>query len=57
MKSKRFVELRFYLHSKDTFETLAEAQGYRVVALYGDYERAAFRPQTSPFMIWVLSKQ
>jgi SAM-dependent methyltransferase len=57
MQSKRFVELRFYLHSKDTFDALAKSEGFRVVALYGDYERAAFQPQKSPFMIWVLSKQ
>lgn len=57
MQSKRFVELRFYLHSKETFESLAQSQGYRVVALYGDYERAAFQPEKSPFLVWVLCKQ
>jgi len=57
MQSKRFVELRFYLHSKETFESLAQSQGYRVAALYGNYERAAFQPEKSPFLIWILSKQ
>ena len=57
MQSKRCVELRFYLHTRETFESLAQSQGFRVVALYGDYERAAFQPEKSPFMIWVLSKQ
>jgi hypothetical protein len=50
------TKIMFYLHSKESFESLASAQGYRIVSLYGDYERAAFQPQTSPFMIWVLRK-
>lgn len=57
LQSKRFVDVRFFLHTRETFEPLAQAQGFRVVALYGDYERAAFQPETSPFMIWVLSKR
>jgi SAM-dependent methyltransferase len=56
MQSKRFVELRFYLHTRDTFEALVMAEGYRVLTLYGDYERAPFDPEQSPFMIWVLGK-
>jgi SAM-dependent methyltransferase len=54
LQSKRFVELRFYLHTRDTLEALVQAQGYQVLALYGDYERAPFDPTRSPFMIWVL---
>ncbi len=57
MWSKRCVELRFYLHTRETFEGLVQSRGFRVVALYGDYERAAFQPEKSPFLIWVLSKQ
>ncbi len=57
MASKRFVEIQFLLHSRETFEALACSQGFRTVALYGDYARAAFQPETSPFMIWILSKQ
>jgi SAM-dependent methyltransferase len=56
MESKLFTELEFYLHTQEAFESLAFAQGFRVEALYGDYERGAFQPQTSPFMIWILSK-
>jgi hypothetical protein len=56
MQAKLFVELEFYLHTKEAFESLAFAQGFQVEALYGDYERGAFQPQTSPFMIWILSK-
>jgi hypothetical protein len=54
MRSKRFVEYRFYLHTRETFEALVKAEGYRALALYGDYERAAFDSEQSPSMIWVL---
>jgi SAM-dependent methyltransferase len=57
MQWKRYVALEFFVHSKETFEALAYSQGFRVTALYGDYERAEFQPDKSPFMIWVLSKQ
>ena len=57
VQSKHYLKIMFYLHSRESFETLAKSQGYRVLALYGDYERAAFQPQTSPFMIWILSRQ
>ena len=57
LQSKRCVDLRFYLHSQETFQSLARTQGFRLLALYGDYERAAFQPETSPFMIWMLGKQ
>ncbi len=54
---KRYFGTAFCLHSKTSFESLAEARGFRVMALYGDYDRAAFQPQTSPYMIWVLRKR
>jgi SAM-dependent methyltransferase len=54
---KRYLKIRFYLHSKDSFESLARAQAYQIEALYGDYDRSAFQPQASPFMIWILRKQ
>jgi len=57
MQAKRFVNLQFFLHSKESFETLAYSQGFTVVALYGDYMRTEFHPEKSPFMIWVLRKQ
>lgn len=57
MQSKRFAEIEFFLHSRETFESLALSQGFSVVALYGDYARAEFHPDKSPFMIWVLRKQ
>jgi SAM-dependent methyltransferase len=56
LQSKRFVQLTFYLHGKDDFEGLVRSQGFEVEALYGDYQRAEFDPQRSPFMIWSLAK-
>ena len=55
-QSQRSVEIQFYLHARETFESLARAEGYQVTALYGDYERIAFQPDTSPSMVWVLTR-
>ena len=55
LQSKRTVDLQFFVHSPESFEALAISQGYRVVALYGDYARGEFQPESSPFMIWVLA--
>jgi len=57
MQSKRFVRIQFFVHFRDTFEALARSQGYKVMALYGNYERAKFQPEQSPFMIWILDKE
>jgi SAM-dependent methyltransferase len=56
MQMKRFVTIEFYLHSRESFEALALAQGYTISAFYGDYQGSVFDPEKSPFMIWVLSK-
>ena len=55
MQSKRLVDLQFFVHTPEHFKALAISQGYRVTALYGDYARSEFRPESSPFMIWVLA--
>jgi SAM-dependent methyltransferase len=54
LQVKWSMDLKFCLHGCETFRALVEMQGYRVVALYGDYARSAFQSETSPFMIWVL---
>jgi SAM-dependent methyltransferase len=54
MTRKRLLELHFALISKADFEALAQKAGFAVKALYGDHERAAFDPDASPLMIWVL---
>ncbi len=56
LQSKWSLQLTFYLHAKDDFERLLRSQGFEIEAFYGDYSRAEFDPQRSPFMIWLLSK-
>jgi ubiquinone/menaquinone biosynthesis C-methylase UbiE len=56
MRSRRFVEIEFYVHTRESFEKLARSQGYIVKALYGDYDRKDFQAEKSPFMIWVLGR-
>lgn len=56
MQEKWSLDLQFYLHTRESFEELIHAQAFQVEALYGDYERTPFHSESSPFMIWVLSK-
>jgi len=51
---RSMLPLRFALIRRDEFEAMAVAIGFKVLALYGDYARAAFDEETSPYMIWVL---
>ncbi len=53
LKSKRFFEVHFRLSSRDEFEELAKAAGFKVRAFYGDYSYSAFKDD-SPLMIWFL---
>jgi SAM-dependent methyltransferase len=57
MQVKRFSELQFHLLHQDVFERLIAETGFKVVDLYGDYTRAPFDPERSPFMIWVLRRK
>jgi SAM-dependent methyltransferase len=52
--SEMAVNIRFRLHTRESFESLAETAGFAPVALHGDYARASFNPEKSPFMIWIL---
>jgi SAM-dependent methyltransferase len=54
LKSKRMLELHFRLSSRDEFEELAKAAGFKVKAFYGDYSYSEFDQKSSPFMIWHL---
>lgn len=54
LQAKRFLELHFRLSGRDEFEELARAAGFKVRALYGDYDYAEFNEETSSIMIWVL---
>lgn len=52
--ARRCAEIRFHVLEKLTFEHLIQQAGFEVVQLYGDYSRAPFDEEQSPFMIWVL---
>lgn len=54
LTSKRLLELHFRLTGKDEFEALAQAAGFEVKALYGDYAYAEYDEQSSPYIIWLL---
>ena len=54
MRAKSFVDIRFCLHEKHPFQELVRTEGLAARNLYGDYSRAAFEENRSPFMIWVL---
>lgn len=56
MTRKRQLPIRFALIDESQFAAMARAAGLHVVALYGDYTRAPFDPETSPYQIWVLGK-
>jgi SAM-dependent methyltransferase len=53
---KRLLRMRFAFVEKDEFEQMAQGAGFRVVHLYGNYDRAPFDPAQSPVMIWGLEK-
>jgi SAM-dependent methyltransferase len=53
-RSEFSLPLQFRLHDRDGFETLARERRFEIDALYGDYDRSPFDPDTSPFMIWRL---
>jgi len=54
LRHKRLLPMEFAFVERDDFASMAEASGFRVVELYGDYDRAPFDPEQSPVMIWVL---
>ena len=56
MQSKRMLDIRFYLFRRGEFERLAKSVGFKVTALYGDYQYSDYNEKDSPFMIWVLQK-
>ena len=54
LRAKSYLDINFYLHDRDSFETLVQAAGFRVEALYGSYARETYQTPTSPVMIWIL---
>lgn len=55
--SKDAVDIRFYVHDRDSFERVAQIAGYAAQELYGDYACSPFEREESPFMIWILCKK
>ncbi len=56
MAWKQVLPMEFEFVEREAFESMAVEAGFRILQLYGDYQRAAFEPGTSPVMIWVLDK-
>jgi SAM-dependent methyltransferase len=56
MQARRRLDLSFRLLNRAQFEAMAAAAGFEVEALHGDYQRAPFDEESSPYMIWILRK-
>jgi SAM-dependent methyltransferase len=48
------VKIRFALPDWEEIQSIFKDAGFKIVSLYGDYNRAEYQPETSPFMIWNL---
>lgn len=53
---KRLLQMKFAFVEKGDFEQMAQSAGFRIAALYGNYDGAPFDPAQSPVMAWVLEK-
>ena len=56
LHSKQLLPMGFAFVEKDHFESMARGAGFRVLELYGNYDRSPFDAIRSPVMIWVLEK-
>jgi len=56
LRWKRALPMAFELVERSAFERMAEGAGFRVVELYGNYDRVPFDDRHSPAMIFVLEK-
>ena len=53
---KRILPMQFEFIEKQDFQEMVERAGFRVVELYGSYDRSEFNSEKSPVMIWGLEK-
>jgi SAM-dependent methyltransferase len=53
---KQLLPMEFAFIERAAFERMAISIGFRIVQLYGNYDRTAFDPTHSPVMIWILEK-
>ena len=56
LRAKRALPMRFALLGRAGFEELVGAADFEVEALYGDYEGADYKEESSPYAIWVLRR-
>ena len=56
LDEERVQVVDFALITQADFLSLAGAEGFETEELLGDYDGSAFRPGTSPYMIWTLVK-
>ena len=56
LRSKQLLPMEFAIVEKVQFESMARDAGFRVLDLYGDYDRSPFDAHRSPVMIWILEK-
>jgi hypothetical protein len=48
--------MEFAFVERDAFARMATDAGFRLLQLYGNYDRTPFDPASSPVMIWLLGK-
>jgi SAM-dependent methyltransferase len=56
LTAKRMLDVRFRLIGQTDFQEMAQAAGFVVDDLYGDYDRTPFDEAESPYMIWMLTR-
>jgi SAM-dependent methyltransferase len=56
MLSRKAFDIRFSLLERKQFEDAAISAGFKVRHIYGDYSWSLFQEQSSPVMIFILSK-
>ena len=56
MEWKHLLHRQFEFIEKEVFQVMAEQTGFKVLKLYGNYDRSAFDRIQSPVMIWMLEK-
>ncbi len=54
MIEKRYLEINFYLFTKDEIEELIHSTGFTINELYGDYSGSRFDESKSPYLIYKL---
>lgn len=56
LQSRQALPMEFAFVEQDQFAGMANDAGFTIADLYGDYDRSAFDPPTSPVMIWMLQR-